>query len=140
MINVSHNFIEDCRIWLLTVFRLPWLWKNKYDYTLTTRRLRRLFSWSSYAAELQHEIKALMPKLLTDKREWHIVLTPFGTYGSYEFPNRVIVNVIRIPHEAAATVVHEVGHLLGGPDETQYQHHEREQRANEHARDYMSQR
>lgn len=138
MINISHSFINDCRVWLLTVLRLPWLWKNKYDYTLTTSRLSRPFSWISYATELENEIEKLISKKpLTDKREWHILLTPFGTYGSYELPNRIIINVIRTPKEATLTVIHEIGHLLGGTNEKKCQHNEREQRADERAGEYM---
>ena len=110
MITITYSLIEDIKSLGITLGRCFWLWKNHYIYHLSPFGLSHNLSLSEFAnntlASLPPHIHDISPEPIT------VYLVHFGTYGSYQYPNTIILSLHQRPEKAAQTLIHELAHLL----------------------------
>lgn len=106
---------------LQTLTRLAWYREHGYSVTLPEEDIEKEFATSLYEQEAHaaltlfelyedkffHALQSLFGNKAIPKST--LYLTQYGTGGSYQLPNSVIVN-IRLPHHFG-TVFHELLHL-----------------------------
>ncbi len=82
---------------------------NKKDYETAKRAI--LKSWVGNC----QNIRKINDKIEGSHKlnELEIILTKYGTQGSYQMPNKMIINIFNIPPEfLIKTVIHESFHLM----------------------------
>ncbi len=112
-IKIKHNILIDFKIFLRTLRLKKWLDENGYEYYLFENITRRI-SYREIASEVEKEFNTYKNKLerkVHSLKDYNIYLTKFGTYGGYDVPNKVYVNVFRNFKQMAQTIVHEMIHL-----------------------------
>lgn len=114
MITISHSIVKDTKIIFQTLLRKKWLDKHGYIYFFfnkdkqTKRDYKKIINDLRTKVEESTEIKTLLDK----QKTWQVYLTKFGTYGSYELPNKIILNTRRNSvNEIFETFIHELVHL-----------------------------
>lgn len=122
-----------------TLFIFEWLTKNNYKFSLPeniknlknteTEAIRKIIEKEYNPKDYQVAEKAILKswkgnsgfiKQINKKmvgsyplKEIAIILTKYGTQGSYNTPNSVIINISNIPPEfLIKTVIHESLHLM----------------------------
>lgn len=118
-IEIKHSLLIDIRIFLQTLRNKKWLDKNGYFYYFLDAGMFKDFDHEKISQEVENELLRYDDNLnvfINANKKYQIFLTRFGTYGSYEMPNIVFVNVHRSPVEIAETIIHEIIHLEVEPE------------------------
>lgn len=113
-IEIKHSSIVDIKIFFQTLKNKKWLDKRGYYYYLFERKCFRKNDFKMISQDIEEELlkyNCRMKDLVQPSEKYLIFLTKFGTFGSYELPNKIFVNVHRNISEIAETIVHEIVHL-----------------------------
>jgi hypothetical protein len=109
MLYFKTNFFVNLKIFLQTLFQKRWLDKEGYIYDLSFLAFKKNIN----KRELINSINNSLQKYnhLIQKSEYIIYFTYFGTYGSYQKPNKIFIYLDRPAEDIAKTIIHEIVHL-----------------------------
>lgn len=112
--KIERSIIADIKILFLTLRKKNWLDKKGYNYFLFDKKVFSKVDYEKISQEIRYGLdkysKALIDVIDTNK-DYKIYLTRFGTFGSYEAPDKVFVNVFQDLSQIVETVIHELVHL-----------------------------
>ena len=109
MITLKHNLINDLLIIIKTLAKKPWLDKNRIFYYLSTLSKYKNVNYDQKIVDL----KFLLDKYesLFDNKNYRIYLSKYGSWGSYQMPDKIYVNIQRDDNNIVKTIIHEAAHL-----------------------------
>ena len=94
----------------MTLGRCFWLWKNDYIYHLSPFGLPHNLSLSEFVDKTLASLPSHIANISSEPKT--VFLVHFGTYGSYQYPNTIILSLHQRPERAAQTLIHELAHLM----------------------------
>ncbi len=110
----KHSHLIDLKIISQTIQYRSWLNREGYHYYLFGTNVIKKINYKKITSDVKKEFekyKIKLEKKVTVSKYYKIYLTKYGTYGSYDLPDKVYVNVFRTPKQIAETIVHEIVHL-----------------------------
>ena len=105
MITIKYNFLINISSFFRTLRNKKWLDTKGYIYTLN------FFSFFANGHQRMQEIRQILESIDVGKSEYHIFLTKFGTYGSYDLPNKIFLNIYQPLNKISDVLRHEIKHL-----------------------------
>lgn len=110
MFIIKYSFLADIKALSSTLRYIYWLNKNNYIYHLSPFQLPHKLSLNEFTNETLQSLPSHIHHLTN--QPIIVYLVHFGTYGSYSYPNSIILSLHQTPKKAAQTLVHELAHLM----------------------------
>jgi hypothetical protein len=114
MIKVKKSIFIEIKIFFQTLSHKKWLDDNEYIYFLCGSSnprpldVSKIIQYLNKQATTNDKIK----QLLKSGVKYTVYLIRFGTYGSYDLPGTIYLNLRRkTPDEILDTLIHELIHL-----------------------------
>lgn len=105
MINIKYSLSTNISSFIRTLKARRWLNKNKYIYTLS------FFDLFRNESKRAQEVKKILERSVSDDKSFIVYLSKFDTYGNYELPNKIFINIKQPLSYVKKTFEHEIKHL-----------------------------
>ena len=111
MIIFKRDFFTDLKLFFTTLIKKRWLDKYGYYYYLSVLEEHKKKDLKKLIRAINNELKSY--NFITNLKDDYLVfLSNYGTFGSFEKPNNVYVNIQRTSKEISLTIIHEIVHLI----------------------------
>lgn len=105
MITIKYSFLINLSSYFSTLKEKKWLDNNRYIYDLNF-----LHFFKNESTRVS-KIKKIISAIDTKNKSFIVYLHKFNTYGSYQLPNKIYLNIYQPLDEIKETFFHELKHL-----------------------------
>ncbi len=106
MINIKHNLLINMASYFRTLKNKKWLDSKGYIYTLN------IFDFFKNDKKRIKVIKKMLNGENTGTQSKYVIyLVKFDTYGNYQLPNKIYLNIYQPLNKIVKVLRHEIEHL-----------------------------